>query len=46
MLRDQVDYRDLGADYFHRRDRGRLARRLLKRLRAIGMEVQIKPAAA
>ncbi len=45
MLRNQVDYHDLGADYFHRQDRGRLARTLLKRLRALGIDVHITAAA-
>jgi len=46
MLRDQADYRDLGEDYFHRRDRTRLARNLVKRLRELGVEVHITPVAA
>jgi transposase len=46
MLRDHVEFRDLGADYFHRRDRARLARTLLKRLRDLGVDVHINTAAA
>jgi hypothetical protein len=46
MLRDQVEYGDLGADCFHRRDRTRLAINLVKRLRQLGVEVQITTAAA
>ncbi len=46
MLRDQVDYRDLGADHFHRRDHARLARNLINRLKDLGLEVQIKQPAA
>jgi Group II intron, maturase-specific domain len=32
MLRDDVDYHDLGPDHFDRRDRAQLARRLIQRL--------------
>jgi len=46
ILRDQVDYRDLGGDHFHRRDRERLARRLVRRLHELGLEVHVKTVAA
>jgi transposase len=45
VLRDGVEYRDLGRDYFDRRDTARLANRLTKRLRDLGYEVQIQKAA-
>lgn len=45
ILRDDVAYRDLGADHFVRRDRGRVARRLADRLRDLGYEVTLKEAA-
>jgi transposase len=45
VLRDGVEYRDLGRDYFDRRDHARLARRLTRRLRELGYEVQIQKAA-
>ncbi|MBI5526383.1 MAG: IS110 family transposase [Deltaproteobacteria bacterium] len=45
MLRDDVDYRDLGTDYFDRTDRVKAARRLVKRLGALGYAVEIKEAA-
>jgi transposase len=45
MLRDHVDYRDLGTDYFDRIDRPRAARRLVKRLADLGYNVEIKEAA-
>ena len=45
ILRDQVPYRDLGADHFVRRDRGRVAQRLASRLRDLGYEVTLKEAA-
>jgi len=45
ILRDYVPYRDLGADHFVRRDRGRVAQRLASRLRELGYEVTLKEAA-
>jgi transposase len=45
MLRDDVDYRDLGTDYFDRTDRSRAARRLIKRLGDLGYAVEVKDAA-
>jgi transposase len=45
MLREGVDYRDLGADYFDRRDRAKLAQRLIRRLEDLGLQVEIRPAA-
>jgi transposase len=45
VLRDRVDYRDLGRDYFDRRDTTRLASRLTRRLRQLGYDVHIQKAA-
>lgn len=45
MLRDDVDYRDLGSDYFDRTDRSRTANRLVRRLRDLGYDVDVKDAA-
>ncbi len=45
LLRD-VDYHDLGADHFARRDKAQLANRLIRRLRDLGLEVETRPAAA
>jgi transposase len=45
MLRDDVDYRDLGTDYFDRTERTRTAKRLVKRLGDLGYTVEIKEAA-
>lgn len=45
MLRDDVDYRDLGTDYFDRTDRSKAAKRLVKRLGDLGYTVEIKEAA-
>jgi transposase len=42
MLRDQVDYHDLGADYFGRRDKDKIAKRLVRRLQDLGLQVEIR----
>ena len=42
MLRTGVPYRDLTAAYFDARDRTTLARRLVRRLRDLGLHVEIK----
>jgi transposase len=44
ILRDAVEYRDLGGDYFHRRDRERIARHLTQRLEALGFKVALEAA--
>ena len=44
MLRDGADYRDLGADHFDRRDKVKLARRLIARLHALGLVVDVRAA--
>jgi transposase len=41
LLRNQ-DYHELGADYLDRLDRERSAKRLVKRLQALGFEVHVK----
>ena len=46
VLADDVDYRDLGGDYFQRRvDPKRRARHLITQLEAIGYHVSVQPAA-
>jgi transposase len=45
MLRDDLDYRDLGTNYFDRTDRTKAAKRLVKRLGDLGYAVEIKEAA-
>jgi transposase len=45
ILRDGVTYRDLGPDYLDRRDPGTIARRLAKRIEALGFTVDLRPAA-
>ena len=46
MLRDGVEYQDLGPDHFEQRDRSKLIRRLVRRLNDLGCEVNISPQAA
>lgn len=45
ILRDEIDYRDLGGDYFDHRDRDRTVERLARRIRDLGYEITIKQAA-
>ena len=45
MLRDGVEYRDLGHDYFDRINKAKAADRLVRRLNALGFEVELKAAA-
>jgi hypothetical protein len=40
MLRDSVEYQDLGADHFQRHDKTKTLRRLLKRLADLGCNMQ------
>lgn len=45
MLRDGVEFHDLGDQYFAQQDKTRLTKRLLQRLRDLGVEVEVKKAA-
>lgn len=45
MLRDGVEYHDLGGTYFAHRDVEATKQRLLRRLRDLGVDVEVKPAA-
>ena len=45
MLRDGVAYRDLGGDHFARHDKTKTIGRLVRRLRDLGCEVEVKHAA-
>ena len=45
ILRDGVNYNELGPDYFERQDKNRAVHRHLKRLQALGYEVVIAPVA-
>jgi len=42
LQRNGTDYADLGGDYFERRDKDKLTRRLLRRLEALGMKVTVE----
>lgn len=46
MLRDGVEFQDLGADYFAHHDKTQIAKRLLRRLHDLGVEVEVKSIAA
>jgi transposase len=46
MLKHRVEYKDLGADHFARRDRSKAIRRLLRRLDDLGCKVQLTTEAA
>jgi len=42
MLRDGVEFHDLGSQYFAQHDKEHLTNRLLRRLRDLGVEVEVK----
>ena len=46
MLKNGVEYEDLSETYFGQRDTTKLAKRLVKRLEALGLAVQVTPLAA
>jgi len=45
MLRDNKPWKDLGADHFDKRDKGRVVQRLVKRLETLGVKVRLQEAA-
>jgi len=45
ILRDGTEYRDLGGTYYDRRDKRRVAARLVRRLSQLGYAVELRPAA-
>jgi transposase len=45
MLRHNLPYKDLGADYFERSSKAQLAKRLLRRLEDLGVHVALVPTA-
>ena len=45
MLRDGTEFQDLGSQYFTQHDKDQIAKRLLRRLRELGVEVEVKNAA-
>ena len=46
MLKDGVEYHELGADHFTRRDRSKAISRLVRRLTDLGCQVQLTPQTA
>ena len=44
MLKHDVDYRDLGVAHFDRRDKTKLANRLIQRLQELGFTVEVRAA--
>jgi len=44
MLRDGVEYHDLGSQHFAHRDKDQITKRLLQRLRDLGVVVEVKAA--
>jgi transposase len=45
MLRDNVEYRDLGPHHFERRNQSKAVARLVRRLQDLGCQVELKQAA-
>lgn len=43
--RQRPTYAELGADYFDRRSKAQITRRLIKRLEGLGVTVEVRPAA-
>jgi transposase len=46
MLKNSVEYKDLGAGHFARRDRSKMIQRLVRRINDLGCQVQLTPLAA
>jgi hypothetical protein len=46
MIRDKTSYRDLGADYFIKRNREEIMRRSKKRIESLGFKVTVEEADA
>jgi transposase len=45
ILKNGTTYQELGADHFERRDKARIASRVIRRLEDLGLSVAVKPAA-
>jgi transposase len=43
MLTDNVDYHDLGGDYFTKQDPERAMRRIIRQANALGLTVRFDP---
>ncbi len=46
LLRDGTRYRELGADYFDKRNQEQLKRRMVKRLEGLELKVALEPVMA
>jgi hypothetical protein len=46
MLKNNAEYKDLGAGHFARRDRSKMIQRLVRRINDLGCQVQLTPLAA
>jgi len=46
MLKNGVEYKDLGSEHFTRRDRSKMIQRLVRRINDLGCQVQLIPQAA
>ena len=44
ILKHHVPYQDLGGDYFERRDKAKVVKRLIQKLNALGLQVEVSPA--
>jgi len=42
ILKEEVDYKDLGGDYFQKRNQEKTTRRLIKQLEQFGYQVELK----
>jgi hypothetical protein len=42
ILKEEVDYKDLGGDYFLKRNEEKTTRRLIKQLEQFGYQVELK----
>ena len=45
ILKEETTYQELGSDYFERRTKVHLTRRLIRRLEELGLSVEVRPAA-
>jgi transposase len=43
MLKEEVDYKNLGGDYFQKRNEEKTTRRLVRQLEQFGYQVELKP---
>ncbi len=46
LLKDGIDYHDLGPEHFAQRERDQVARRLTRRLEHLGYQVTVLPVAS